>query len=246
MTKTADGTLPSNIIYETRSKYGLITVKNFGGILKLFLNGAYTHSIYDPINPITDEDYWDYLLLGQIFLTRPLKRMCVLGLGGGTAVSLFNHYFKPAQIDGVEIDEKIIEVGKKYLALSAPNLTIYNEDAKEFIKRTSQTYDLIIVDVFNPGGQELSCNTPEFFSDVKSHLNDQGVVVVNHFDTTHREGLIKNFDSIFRIPIHLNQVLYCQKTKLWTLEKIKRRLTKFIGSNKDFGIFKEVIMEKVL
>jgi len=198
-------------VFQTHSKNGPIAVQNFAGVYKLVFNGTYTHSIYDPVNPITNKDYWDYLLLGRAFLDRDPEKMCILGLGGGTAVNLFNRYFPPKHIDGVEIDPKVVKIGKKYFGLNVSNLTIHVDDAKEFINKTNQIYDLIIVDVFKPTGQEESCNTEEFYSDVKTRLNNNGVVVVNHFDTTNYEGLTKNFGSIFRVKIHLNQVYYCQK-----------------------------------
>jgi spermidine synthase len=233
-------------IFQTTSKNGPIVVQNFGEVYKLVLNGAYVHSIYDPTDPITNEDYWDYLLLGRAFLNKSPQKMLVLGLGGGTVVNLYNRYFPPKLIDGVEINPEIIKVGKKYLGLKAANLNIIQDDAKNFIKTTQQIYDLIVVDVFKPTGQEELCNTFNFYQDAKKRLTDKGVVVVNHFDTTANSNLLKNFGSVFRVKIRLNQVYFCQKTKRLTLNQVQKRLAKLIGSKPDFCIFKGAVLEEVV
>ena len=233
-------------VYQTRSKHGHVAVTFLNGTYRLILKRAYTHSVYNPLHPITNEDYWDYLLLGRLFLSKNPQKMLVLGLGGGTVVNLYNRYFPPKLIDGVEIDPEVVKVGKKYLGLNVDNLKIHIDDAKAFIKNTSQIYDLIIVDVFKPTGQEESCNTFNFYQNVKKRLTAKGVVVVNHFDTTTNSNLLKNFGYVFRVKIRLNQVYFCQKTKRLTLNQVQKRLAKLIASRPDFSIFKGAVLEEVV
>jgi spermidine synthase len=69
-----------------------------------------------------------------------------LGLGGGTVAKLANKYWPKSEIDGVEIDSVMVELGKKYLGLS--NTKVVIQDAYEFIKKNKEIYDLVIVDLY--------------------------------------------------------------------------------------------------
>ena len=114
--------MTEKILYKTKFGKTAITVKKIEGTLKLVLQDTYVHSAYNPVTPLINEDYWDYLLLSRIFLKNDAKNICVLGLGGGTAVHLFNHYFHPPLIDAVEINPTVAKVAKKYFDLKIKGL----------------------------------------------------------------------------------------------------------------------------
>jgi spermidine synthase len=53
------------------------------------------------------------------------------------------------KITGVEIDEVAIEIAQKFFQLQAiPNFNLVQDDAFEFVLKTKEKYDLIIIDVF--------------------------------------------------------------------------------------------------
>lgn len=74
-----------------------------------------------------------------------VNNILVLGLGGGTLAKLLRKKYPNAKITGVEIDEVMIELGKKYLDLGKYNVDIKIEDAKTF---QLKKYDLVIVDMY--------------------------------------------------------------------------------------------------
>ncbi len=74
------------------------------------------------------------------------SRVLVVGAGTGNDVAAALRH-GVAQIDAVEIDPVIIDLGKRYHPehpYDSPRVTVYNDDARAFFKKTNQQYDLII------------------------------------------------------------------------------------------------------
>ncbi len=75
--------------------------------------------------------------------------MAILGNAAGTAARAYGHFFPEAQVDGVEIDPALEEVGNRYFDMgSNENLTVHNEDARPWLRRSDGDYDVIIVDAY--------------------------------------------------------------------------------------------------
>ena len=51
-------------------------------------------------------------------------------------------------IDGVEIDGELSEIGRRYFDMNNPNLHLYHEDARPFLRRIDADYDVISVDAY--------------------------------------------------------------------------------------------------
>lgn len=74
----------------------------------------------------------------------------VLGVAGGSVIkTLVDEVACKGKITGVEIDENVIEIANQYFGLNAiPNVEIVIDDAFEFVLKTKEKYDLIIIDIF--------------------------------------------------------------------------------------------------
>ncbi len=79
-----------------------------------------------------------------------MESILVLGVAGGSVIkTLVNEIKYKGKITGVEIDPEIIEIANTYFKLyKIPNLTIVIDDAFEFVLKTNETFDLIIIDIF--------------------------------------------------------------------------------------------------
>jgi precorrin-6B methylase 2 len=80
---------------------------------------------------------------------RKIRRVLILGFGAGSVASILLYEYKlNVKVTGVERDSIVLELGRKYFDIDKmPNLTIVEDDARNFVKSTGQ-YDLIIHDVF--------------------------------------------------------------------------------------------------
>ncbi|PWA05863.1 spermidine synthase [Flavobacterium psychrotolerans] len=79
-----------------------------------------------------------------------MEHILVLGVAGGSVIkTLVDEIRYQGKITGVEIDPEIITIANDYFNLNAiPNLEIKIDDAFEFVFKTKDSYDLIIIDVF--------------------------------------------------------------------------------------------------
>lgn len=97
-------------------------------------------------------------------------------------------------IEGVEIDEKITELSRKYFSLPEDvNVTTY--DGRAYLQAVDETYDVIMVDAYQDITIPFQMSSVEFFSMVKEHLAENGVMVVNMNMRGSGEGNINQYLS---------------------------------------------------
>jgi SAM-dependent methyltransferase len=117
------------------------------------------------------------------------QRVLVVGAGTGNDVaSALRHGVE--HVDAVEIDPVIIELGKQFHPehpYDSPRVTIYNDDARAFFKKTHQSYDLIVfgfldshtlVSSFSSVRLDNFVYTRESFQEAGSLLRPGGAIVV--------------------------------------------------------------------
>jgi len=174
--KATDG-----LIYETESTYQYIQVlaePNGSRVLRLN-EGVVNHSVWRPDTVLTGGE-WDMFLVVPPLLDRPPKRMLVIGNAGGTTARAFGELYPGVQIDGVELDPKVTEAGRRYLGLDDnPNLHVITGDGRPFLAGTDERYDIIALDAYHQPYVPFYLATEEFFELVRDHLAAGGIVAAN-------------------------------------------------------------------
>jgi predicted membrane-bound spermidine synthase len=194
------------LIEEHESPHNYIQVVRVGNETQLILNeGLGIHSIYNPDQLLT-RGPWDYFLIAPYF-NNPLytqdqvKRVCIIGLGAGTSPREFTAAYGPIPIDGVELDEKIVEMGRKHFQMNEPNLNVIVQDGRYFLQTTSQKYDIIGLDAYQQPYIPFQLTTVEFLREVRSHLTPTGVAVFNIGRTSKDfrlvDAMAQNMKSVF-------------------------------------------------
>jgi hypothetical protein len=113
-------------------------------------------------------------------LGRPLERVAILGNAGGTLARALGRFYPQARVDGVELDPAVSEVGRRYFGLGDnPRLVVHTADARPFLRRTRQRYDLIAVDAYRPPYLPFYLATREFFRLARERLRPDGALVLN-------------------------------------------------------------------
>lgn len=112
---------------------------------------------------------------------RNFSSCLLLGGGAGSIPSiLYKELGLNISTTVVEIDKEVIRLGKKYFKLGDyPNLTIINEDAFVFVSNTTETYDLIAIDIFKDIMVPERFISFVFFDNIKKRLTPNGVVIFN-------------------------------------------------------------------
>ena len=179
--------LGQRVIHETDTEYQYArVVEDLDGTRRLELNeGQAVHSMRRPGSYLTDNIWDEYMIVPFAAQDRAPSRIAILGNAAGTTARAYGHYFPLAQIDGVEIDGELTEIGRTYFDMQAPGLRTHTADARPFLRRTKERYDAIFVDAYRQPYIPFYLATREFFELARDRLRPGGVVVVN---AGHPEG----------------------------------------------------------
>jgi spermidine synthase len=185
---TVKATNDGEVIFETETEnqYVRVVEEDDGDRLLELNEGQAVHSLYRPGSYLTGNVWDGYLVLPFTGLDAPPERIAILGNAAGTTARAYGHYFPETEIDGVEIDPELEEVGRTYFDMgSAERLTVHNEDARPWLRRSDGGYDVIMVDAYRQPYIPFYLATKEFFELVRDRLAPGGVVIVN---AGHPEG----------------------------------------------------------
>lgn len=121
---------------------------------------------------------WDYVKMLPSMLENPHgSDVLLLGLGGGTVAKVLEES-RNAEVDAVEMDERIAGIARKYFGLSSETNVII-DDARHYIRIAKKKYDAVIFDVFKGEVPPSHALTLECFEEVKQLLKPGGKVIVN-------------------------------------------------------------------
>lgn len=214
---TVKATDAGEVIHEadTEFQYARVIEQDDGDRLLELNEGQAVHSLYRPGGYLTG-DVWDgYLVLPFAGLSDPPERIAILGNAAGTTARAYGHYFPGTEVDGVEIDGELTELGRRYFDLDNPNLRVHHEDARPWLRRSEGGYDVIMVDAYRQPYIPFYLATREFFELVRDRLAPGGVVIVN---AGHPEGnddlesvlgrtMAEVFPTVIRDPIEPTNTL---------------------------------------
>jgi spermidine synthase len=109
-----------------------------------------------------------------------VKRVLILGLGGGAIPTYLGRFLPDATIDTVELDPGVIDVAKKYFGIRETSKSrFFESDGRVFLHRHSEPYDLIMVDAFTGSYIPFHLMTKEFYRLVRDRLTPHGVAAFN-------------------------------------------------------------------
>ena len=181
--------------------------------------------------------YSNMMMASLLFCPNP-RRLLMVGLGGGSVTNFLNKWFPDLKIDVVEIDEKVIEISKKYFFLKESNrYRIFQEDGRVFIKnrKGQEQYDWIVLDAFKSGSIPYHLKTHEFYKEIRSILKPNGVVGSNLYGKGNslKPRDTKTFLSVFpniycfEDTERVATVLIANDGKRWSEEKIHESAKNF-------------------
>jgi len=111
-----------------------------------------------------------------------IKDVLILGFGTGSVAEIIRRYNPACVIEGVEIDEKVIELGRKYFHTGRlKDVTVYCDNAARFIGECMKKYDLIVIDVYLDLDVPEEAESEEFLINVRNSLRPGGMVVFNKY-----------------------------------------------------------------
>lgn len=153
-----------------------------------------------------------------------MNHVLVLGVAGGSVIkTLVDEIHFEGKITGVDIDPEIIKIANEYFKLDEiKNLDIVIDDAFEFVLKTKDRYDMIIIDIFQDMTMPNFLFEMFFFNRILFLLRNKGFVLFNTMCLTKEDNLRnQNFinelnddnykvQTIPRVEVH-NELIIIEK-----------------------------------
>jgi spermidine synthase len=177
------------LLHESESPYNYIQVQEDpNGTRYLFLNeGQGIHSQWHPTEYGDSNRTWSFFLAAPYFNSPPftmdeVDSLAIVGLAAGTIARQYTHVYGDILIDGVEIDPGIVEVGARFFQMNEtfmPHLNVWVEDGRYALNQFEHQYDVVAIDAYRPPYIPAHLTTVEFFREIQSKLQFDGVVAIN-------------------------------------------------------------------
>ncbi|HEY6736835.1 MAG TPA: fused MFS/spermidine synthase [Candidatus Saccharimonadia bacterium] len=108
------------------------------------------------------------------------QRILILGGGAFTLPEYLGRTYPRAAVDVVEIDPQLPTIARQYFDYQQqPRTTVYATDARAFLERPHQPYDLVIIDTYSDYWVPFALTTREFTERLAGTVTPTGVVLVN-------------------------------------------------------------------
>lgn len=192
-----------NLTCEGESIYNYLQVKEDENSVILSTNVLFgVQSILKKDDSLTGM-YYDYAMAAPFMAGVQEKDnmdVLILGNGTGTFATQCERYFDNMNIEGVEIDQKITDLAKEYFELPE-DVKVTTYDGRAYLNVIDKNYDVIMVDAYQDITIPFQMSSVEFFTLVKEHLTEDGVMVVNMNMRGSKEGNINQYlaDTISQV-----------------------------------------------
>lgn len=170
------------ILWQRKQQDVTYEVRSAGRSVRLYENGI-LHTQYHP-DRLFVGSVWDLLTL-PCFMFPPgtLKRVLMLGVGGGVVIRQLQQLAGPLDIIGVELNPLHLRLAKKYFGLNDTHATLVEAEAGAFVKHyQGPPFDLIVDDIFaERDGQPARAIEADhdWCSLLLSRLSPHGALVTN-------------------------------------------------------------------
>jgi spermidine synthase len=156
---------------------------------------------------------------------RGFNNILILGVAGGSVIKTLTEEINyKGNITGVEIDPVVAELANTYFGLNTtPNFTLVIDDAFEFVLKTKEKYDLIIIDIFQDTVMPTFLFREFFINRINFLLNVNGFILFNTMTLTdeHKERNLKyrlKFNSDYSVRMYPKVE---DHNELFTIKKLK-------------------------
>jgi len=155
---------------------------------------------------------------------KTFENILILGVAGGSVIKTLTNEIKfKGKITGVEIDEEVVAIANTYFKLNEiKNLELIIDDAFEFVLKTKNKYDLIIIDIFQDTKMPNFLFEDFFINRINFLLNVNGFIlfntmVINEKDSIRNLDYKKKFNGNYSIRMYPKVEVH---NELFTIKKL--------------------------
>jgi len=206
------------ILWQKKTEDTCYEVRTAGLSRRLYTNGVF-HSQHHP-DQAHSGGVWDLLVIPAFF--RPpgrIKRVLLLGVGGGSAIHLLQQFIGPVEITGIELSKTHLHIARKYFGIKKHMATLHHADAVTWLQEyNGPPFDFIIDDLFgsDDNSERAVPATTAWCKTLLRNLKSNGTLVMNFIGgralkrsaCVAEPSIAQNFKSAFQLslPAYQNMI----------------------------------------
>jgi len=182
------------VIYSGQSEFQSIEIIHTGSFgVCLILDGKIQSSE-------SDEFVYHEALVHPVMLTHPKpEKVFIAGGGEGATLREVLQHNSVKKVIMVDLDKEVVDICRRFLSsfhqnsFDDPRVELHFADAREYLKKCQDKFDIIIVDLADPvaGGPACFLYTQEFYQIIKQRLEPDGIMSMQAESATWTD--LKNF-----------------------------------------------------
>ena len=182
--------------------YNSLTIERRGTQVELRAKsreGDYLESAVDLADPLNLVVPYTRSLYGGLFFQPKPQKVLMIGLGGAGFHRLFMAAYPEVLLQSVELDPKVVELTRERMYFTpTANSPIATVDGRQFVKRSREKWDWLILDAFRGGYVPPHLKTKEFYEECAARMSDEGVFITNlHSGTELYYADLKTLRTVF-------------------------------------------------
>jgi len=180
------------ILFSGESPYSSVRVFETEHGYRAIALGSLWQTVIDPRDPeVVFFAYARTMLAGLAYWPTPSRDILFIGLGGGSTATYIQRKLPNGRYAVAEIDPLVVELAGKYFDFDKEKFSVHVQDGRQYLRKTTKTYDFIALDAFRGEEIPFHLTTVEFMTLLKSRLNADGVAAFHLWEAKRN----KYFDS---------------------------------------------------
>lgn len=167
------------------------------------------------------QPYQQVMLCALAIKPTPPKNILNLGFGGGAFERFFAHHYNDIAITSIDNNADIVSMAKQHLP-QANNNKVIIEQAHHFLNQDLETFELILVDLFDGENHANCLNEASFFLQLHRAMSDDAIVSINLSPASERQLINITsiahqtfaFNMLSKVEGYGNIILIASKTSL--------------------------------
>lgn len=250
------------LVHEVKSEYSHIRVMDQGSRRALYFvdekgQADVVQTLIDRKEPQRLQHAYARTLVAGLAYPPQTSSVLLVGLGGGAVVRFLNHHFPELSLDIVELDPAVVAVARDYFGTTGgPRTRIHVGDGRDFLQRSGERYDLILLDAhLHPSpetdktGHPLSLQTAAFYRSLHERLRPGGAALFNIIARGHERAYIRSICGAFaatellRTPSGGNVIVVARPAGPIDGEALRAR-ARALDRRSDYGFSFERLLEE--
>jgi spermidine synthase len=140
----------------------------------------YTESVVNPDDELDLPVYYTQSMTVGLAYAPALEDAAIIGLGGGRTAWYHHKSVPDLHFTAVELDPAVAQIADQFFKVRPEkNFDINIMDGRVWLTKSTDTFDLILIDAYRGPFVPFHLLTTEFYQEVAKHLKPDGIAVQN-------------------------------------------------------------------